>query len=302
MTSPHIAKMKKPYKKAKHYLEYIAFIALTSLLRLMSIDKSADLCSFIARKIYQYLPVTQIAQNNLRRFLGVQSGKIEEDIINGLWDNFGRFIGEFPHIHSLTMEEIKSRVEIIGLENIRELQDKQRPFLIFSGHFANWDFILRIMELLYPKLGIVYRKANNPMVDRLINKWRGASNINLIPKGPMGARSLIKSIKSGDSIGMLVDQKMNDGIEVPFFGAPAMTAPAIGKFALQFGYPIIPLQIIRTKGTRFKVIVHPALDIKVTKDEERDIYSIMVEINEILEGWIRQNPDQWFWFHNRWRL
>lgn len=294
--------MNRPLKVAKHYLEYFAFLILTTLLRLTSIDRAADFCAFAARKIFFYLPVTKIARNNIKTFLGIKNDAEVENIINKLWDNFGRFIGEFPHIHSLSMEDIKSRVDIAGIKNIKELQQNQKPFLIFSGHFANWDFILRIMEILYPKLGIVYRKANNPLVDDLIHKWRKASNINLIPKGPKGARSLIKSIKSGDAIGMLVDQKMNDGIEVPFFGAPAMTAPAIGKFALQFGYPIVPLQIIRTCGTRFKVIVHKPLDVKVTNDQEQDIYNIMVEINQILESWIRQHPDQWFWFHNRWKI
>lgn len=292
--------MKKIYKKIRHYLEYAGFLLLINLLRLVSIDRSGSICSFLARKLCSKLPVTKIARRNLRRFLGTQEGKAEDKIIEGLWDNFGRFVGEFPHIHDLSIEEVKSRVEVIGLENIKALQDEQKPFIIFLGHFANWEFILRIGEIFYPKLGIVYRRANNPKVDELISKWRKGPNINLIAKGPTGGRSLLKSIKSGDSICMLVDQKMNDGIEIPFFGASAMTAPAIGKFALQFGYPIVPLQVIRTQGTRFKVIVHPPLKTKITGDEGQDIYGIMVEINKILEGWIRQHPDQWFWFHNRW--
>jgi KDO2-lipid IV(A) lauroyltransferase len=99
---------------------------------------------------------------------------------------------------------------------------------------------------------------------------------------------------------MLVDQKMNDGIPVPFFGRKAMTSQGIAKLALQFNYPIVPCQIIRKKGCYFKQIIYPPLSINKTGDDEKDCYNIMLEINQIFEKWIIQNPSQWFWFHNRW--
>jgi len=287
--------MKKFFHAINHYLEYICFVLLTSLLSLVSIDRSASICAALAKKIGPLTSVTKTARGNLRRVYKDLDIATEDKIIEGLWDNFGRFIGEFPHIDSLTMKEINKRVQIEGLENIKVLQDQSKPFLLFTGHFANWDFILRIAEILYPKFGIVYRKANNPFVDKLICKWRSRPNINLIAKGPTGARDLIRSIKAGHSIAMLVDQKMNDGIDVPFFGVNAKTAPAIAKFALQFDYPIIPMQIIRTGGSYFKIILSPALKI-----DGSDELTIMTNLNEILEEWIRQNPSQWFWFHNRW--
>jgi KDO2-lipid IV(A) lauroyltransferase len=293
------SKMTKVRKSIRHSLEYVGFIILTGLLRLLPIDLSAGICAFLAKIVGPHLSATKIARNNLRKFLLVK-GDDEDKIIQDLWDNFGRFIGEFPHIDKLSIEEVKSRIELLGMENIKAMQDAEQPFLILTGHFANWDFILRTAEILYPQFGIAYRKANNPMVDKLICKWRSRPNIHLIPKGSEGGRALVKSIKSRHSIAMLVDQKMNDGISVPFFGAPAMTAPAIAKFSLQFDYPIVPMQIIRKSGTHFKVILHPPLKPTVTGDSDQDIPALMTDINKILEEWIRQNPGQWFWFHNRW--
>jgi KDO2-lipid IV(A) lauroyltransferase len=130
---------------------------------------------------------------------------------------------------------------------------------------------------------------------------RTNDTVEMIAKGPSGVRGLIKAIKSGNSIAMLVDQKMNDGIEVPFFGKPAMTANAIAKLSLQYNYPIIPCQIIRTKGSYFKAVIHPPIDYSKSGEAEKDCYNIMLKINQVIEGWVRENPEQWFWFHNRWK-
>lgn len=292
--------MKKFLKSCRYRTEYIFFKLLTNALNSLSIDKASYICAKIATIIGPWLPVTRTARRNLYLAFPNLSRREEQKILHDLWDNFGRFIGEFPHIHNLTEQEAKKRIEIIGIENIANFKQHNQPFILCTGHFANWDLALRSLELLYPKWGVIYRKANNPLVNDIINKWRGGDSINLIAKGPDGARSLVKSIKNKDSICMLVDQKMNDGINVPFFGKPAMTANAIAKFALQYHYPIIPVQIIRKSGANIKLIIHKELIIDRKADEPNEIIRIMKEINLTLESWIKANPGQWFWFHNRW--
>jgi KDO2-lipid IV(A) lauroyltransferase len=291
--------MKKFLKKIRHLLEYYIFLVMIKVIGLFGIDRAATLCANIARRVGPLLRVNLIAKRNLQNVFGQDNDYT--NIISKLWENFGRFIGEFPYINDMSEEEVAERVKFEGVENLAEFQKMQQPFLLFTGHFANWDIALRRIDTLYPKFGVVYRKSNNPYIDKIINKTRSNRNINLIPKGPYGAKSLIKSIKSGHAIAMLVDQKMNDGIEVPFFGRPAMTSHAIAKFAIQFNYPIIPCQIIRTFGSNFKVIIHPALQLKQTDNIEQDCYNIMLQINKLLESWIIEYPEQWLWFHNRWK-
>jgi len=292
--------MRKFLKKIRHLLEYYIFLTLLKIISLVGIDKAADICSYIARKLGPLLPVNSVAKRNLKNVFADNS-KDHVQIIDGLWGNLGRFIGEFPYISTMSEEEVTKRVELEGIENLKEFQAAGQPFLLFTGHFANWDLALRVINKLYPKFGIVYRKSNNPYIDKIINDTRSNNNLNLIPKGPYGAKSLIKSIKSGHAIAMLVDQKMNDGIDVPFFGRPSMTSHAIAKFAIQFDYPIIPCQIIRTKGSYFKVIINPALEFQKTDNNALDCYNIMSNINQLLEGWIKAYPEQWLWFHNRWK-
>jgi len=287
-------------KKAKHLFEYIVFLALTSFLRALSVDKAASLCSMLARKIGPYLGVSNIARNNLQKVYGNDINI--EKTIDELWDNYGSYIGEFAFINSMSDEELLKRVKLTGLENIKKFQEQGQPFMLFLGHQANWDFVIRRINDIYPNFGIVYRKANNPYVDQCILGQRSSDqNVIMIAKGPSGVKDLMRAIKSKMSIAMLVDQKMNDGIEVPFFDKPAMTAPAIAKLSLRYNYPIIPCQIIRLKGSYFELKLHPELKYKATKNTNKDCYNIMLSINKKLEEWIRQRPGQWFWFHNRWK-
>src|SRR5207253_2644034 len=106
--------------------------------------------------------------------------------------------------------------------------------------------------------------------------------------------------KNGQSLAMLIDQKMNDGIAVPFFGRDAMTAPAIAEFALRYNLELIPARVVRTKGCHFEATIFPPMAYEKTGDEEKDVLTIMTAINAILETWIREHPEQWFWVHKRW--
>lgn len=99
---------------------------------------------------------------------------------------------------------------------------------------------------------------------------------------------------------MLVDQKMNDGIVVPFLGQDAMTAPALAQFALRYDCPVIPARVERLDGARFRITVLPPIPLARTGDRQTDIFNAMVQVNGLLEQWIRERPEQWLWLHRRW--
>jgi Kdo2-lipid IVA lauroyltransferase/acyltransferase len=148
----------------------------------------------------------------------------------------------------------------------------------------------------------VYRAANNPLVDALIIRTRAkAMSRRLIPKGKRGGRDMIEAIKSGASLAMLVDQKLTSGgIPSPFFGRPAMTAPATARLALKFRAPIIPLEIERLRGARFRVTVGDPLVVSLSGDANADTQALTDRINLEIERMIRSRPGQWLWLHRRW--
>jgi KDO2-lipid IV(A) lauroyltransferase len=195
----------------------------------------------------------------------------------------------------LTDETLTQRTRIEGWEHV-----PNKPLIFFSGHVGNWELLPLISASQNRRMGIVYRKANNPHVDAMISGLRLPHADGLFAKGVRGAVQIVRAIKAGKSLAMLVDQKMNDGISVPFFGRDAMTAPAIAVLALKYDLPIIPARVIRTQGAHFKTIIYPPLRILKTGDHAADVKKIMSEINLILEFWVRDIPDQWFWVHKRW--
>jgi KDO2-lipid IV(A) lauroyltransferase len=101
---------------------------------------------------------------------------------------------------------------------------------------------------------------------------------------------------------MMVDQKLNDGIVVPFFGRNAMTAPAIARLALRFDCPIVPVRLERRIGARFRLTVLPPMRVTDSGDTAADVLTEMTLINAIVETWVRANPEQWLWIHKRWLI
>ena len=308
-------------KKIKYILEYIAFLGTKEFLLALGFERACKFCVFYLRVIAPILPATRTAKKNLKQALG------EENIdkyLDELLENYGRYIAEFVYLNHLTQDELDQRIELVGFEHIEHFQKNNQPFLLCLSHLANWDFLIRSINQLYPKFSIIYRKANNPYIDKYVLESREikpqesskvefpkkstvtSGFVQMIAKGPLGVRKLVSAIKQKHSIAMLVDQKMNDGIEVPFFGMPAMTANAMAKLSLQYDYPIVPVQIIRIKDSHFKAIIHKSLDTEAicrdpALEDKDDDYKIMLHINKLIEGWIRQHPGQWFWFHNRWK-
>jgi KDO2-lipid IV(A) lauroyltransferase len=133
----------------------------------------------------------------------------------------------------------------------------------------------------------------------MITRFRGDTG-ELIPKGAVAARRAIATLRRGAHLTILADQKMNDGIPVPFFGRPAMTAPALAALALRFDCDVLPARVERLDGAHFRLTVFPPLPLPRSGDAHADAAALMAQVNAILESWIRDRPGQWFWLHRRW--
>jgi Kdo2-lipid IVA lauroyltransferase/acyltransferase len=149
--------------------------------------------------------------------------------------------------------------------------------------------------------GEIYRHANNPMINDWIVKLRSrAINPVQIPKGPKGARDVIRIVRKKGFVFMLVDQKMNDGVEATLFGRKAMTPATPGGMASRYNIPVVPVSFRRTKGVHFEEIVHAPIEADPNADPHAETMRITQALNNFLEAEIRANPAQWLWLHNRW--
>jgi Kdo2-lipid IVA lauroyltransferase/acyltransferase len=267
--------------------------------RLLSIDRASALGGAIARTIGPRLGVSKRARVNLRRALPELRDDEIATIIGAMWDNLGRVVAEYPHLRRVHAFGPDSRVEIIGVEHIDRSIAAGRQFILVAGHLGNWEVAPLAAGQYGLKVAFVYRAANNPLVERMISAMR-AEWAEFTPKGPIASRRVVAALREGKHLGMLVDQKMNDGIAAPFFGRSAMTAPAVARLALRYGLDVIPVRSERLGGAHFRLTVHPPIPHPKSGDRDADTLALMTAVNQTLEGWIRDRPEQWFWLHRRW--
>jgi KDO2-lipid IV(A) lauroyltransferase len=278
----------------KNRLEAFVVNSLITAFKSLPLDAASFAGGFIARSIGPLLSAHRTAQKNLDMVFPDMRNADKRRILADMWDNLGRTSVELSHIAGNTLY---SRMTIAGLENLPKPGERA---LFFSGHIGNWELNYSIAFRNGVPVTLIYRQANNPYTDKLITDLRRTQAKDIFPKGMRGAVKLARALKGGDSIALLIDQKMNDGIPVPFFGKEAMTAPAIAEYALRYNAPIIPARVIRTGGVHFDATVYPPLAFTPTGDREKDVLALMTLINQTLEGWIREHPGQWFWVHKRW--
>ncbi|MTJ79876.1 MAG: lauroyl acyltransferase [Telmatospirillum sp.] len=265
----------------------------------LPIDIASAAGGWIGRVIGSRLPVTRHARRNLTMIFPDWSEAEREAVIRRMWDNIGRTAGEYPHIPELTYGP-GQRVEIEGMEHFEALRDDGKPGLFFSGHYGNWEIMGPFAAHHGIPLHLIYRAATNPYVNWIFTRGRANEGVELIPKGAAGARMALDKLRRGEHIGMLVDQKMNDGISVPFFGFPAMTAPALAAFSLKYQCPVVPAHLVRIKGARFRIVFDPPILFEDSGDRRADLERAMTRVNGYLERWIRERPDHWLWLHKRW--
>ncbi|MBL4870907.1 MAG: lysophospholipid acyltransferase family protein [Robiginitomaculum sp.] len=225
-----------------------------------------------------------------------------ESWLHESWNRLGRTFGEFPLLGRVKVFDKNSRVEVIGLEHLETLKREGKGAVLVSGHFANWEIMAAVFSQADLPIRVTYRPTNNPYFDKRIRSQRAAYGIKLMvaKSGAKGAKELIKALRSGQSIALLNDQKFNEGIEVPFFGVGAMTAPGPTRLALKTGAPLIPMSIIRLRGAKFRVHIHEAIPLQNTGNTNADVRDGVQKITSFIENHIRAHPTDWFWVHRRW--
>lgn len=271
-----------------------------ALFRLLPLERASAIGGALARWIGPHLGLTRRARKNLRRVFPDKPAAEIEAIVRDMWENLGRVATEYPHLSRMRAFPPNNCIEVYGLERIEMARARGRPIIFFAGHLANWEIAAIVAKQYGTLLHLIYRTANNPWVEAIYRKGRGDVAAGLIAKGAEGAKQAVEVLRRGQPLGILIDQKMNDGIAVRFFGQDAMTAPALARLALKFDCTILPVQVERLDGARFRLTVHPPLALARTGNRTRDIHDIMARANALLEDWIRQRPGQWLWLHRRW--
>lgn len=291
--------MKKIVKAVSRVFEALGFIIVIGSFYLMPIRWSSRIGACLAGALGPFVPVSKQAKARIHRALPGLPDVEGDRIIKDMWRNIGSTFAEYPRLKKVPLFTHESPIEVVGLEHVDQVIAKNKPIIFALGHLANWELATRVLTARGLPIAQVYRRVNNPLIARLVRCIHGSMVSELVEKGAEGARQLIDVMKRRGALSVLIDQKMNEGIAVPFFGRDAMTAPGIAKLSLKFGAPIIPVRVERLAQFRFRVTYYPPLTTKRGSDGEA-VYDLLLQMNRHLESWIKERPEQWFWIHNRW--
>lgn len=293
--------LKKLTKKIRYIIELI--IVKIGLLFFTSLKPktASNIASKLALLIGKRISVNKLAYQNISRAMPQLNPQQKNDIIEGMWDNLGRIIGEFGHIAKFSPKELENYYEISEETrlSLQKMKESKKGGIIFGGHLGNWEIGPKIFLKYGLSVSTVYRPLNNPYVEKLSSSMRG---VELIGKSAKGSRKIIEIIRKGGYVIILADQKVSEGEPIKFFNEEAITTTSIARMALRYDIPIIGARSVRV-GKEFKFFVETTspINFEKTNDNELDIKNLTRQINQQLENWIIQYPSQWFWVHNRWK-
>ena len=281
-------------------LQSVGLLLLFGLFRILPVPWASTVGGAIGRNLGPLTKPTKRARHNLSFIFPERSEPEITGLLREMWDNLGRVMGEYPHLRDFAYGESRRRIELVGAANLEKARNAGRPVIFFSGHLANWEMSPIAATQHGAPLHLVYRAPNQPVARRLVEWIRTRSGSALLPKGRTGARDMVQEIKRNGRIGILVDQKLNEGIAVPFLDRPAMTSTAVAELSMKYEAITVPARVERLGGCNFRVTVYAPLTFERTGDRAHDVRVATEYINEIVGGWIRERPGQWLWLHRRW--
>ena len=284
-------------RKFFYLIEFILIKLFFFILILIGYKNGSNLGDFIGRLIGPIFRSKKLIENNLKQS-GIVDKKNYNKIISKIYGNYGRILAEYPFLKAFRNNKLNKFIEIDGLENLNKIKREKRRAVFISGHFNNFELMALQIEKAGINLCAIYRPLNNVFLNKTMEEIR--ENFickNQIKKGRSGTRQIIENIKKGNSVALMIDQRVREGIKINFFGKPASTTTIPAQLIKKYKCDLVPIYIERRKNNYFKMFVSEPIKI----GNNKSIKEITEHLNKILEKMILKNVDQWIWTHDRWK-
>lgn len=284
-------------RKFFYLIEFILIKLFFFILIIIGYKNGSNLGDFIGRLFGPIFRSKKLIENNLEQS-GIVDKKNYNKIISKIYGNYGRILAEYPFLKAFRNNKLNKFIEIDGLENLNKIKREKRRAVFISGHFNNFELMALQIEKAGINLCAIYRPLNNIFLNKTMEEIR--ENFickNQIKKGRSGTRQIIENIKKGNSVALMIDQRVREGIKINFFGKPASTTTIPAQLIKKYKCDLVPIYIERRKNNYFKMFVSEPIKI----GNNKSIKEITEHLNKILEKMILKNVDQWIWTHDRWK-
>ena len=289
-------------KYIKYFIEFLFIISLFAIFKIIGLKNASALGEKIGIAIGPLFRSKKIISKNINFAFPNINSSDEKKIIKGMWSNYGRTFAEYVFLNQFSKNSPDQLVSIQGKDILDKIKEKNESVVFVSGHFANFELMAMQLSNHGINLSAIYRPLNNiflnPLMEYLRIKYICPSQIK---KGRAGMREILKKIQEGNSIALMVDQRVTEGEKVLFFNQPAYTTTIPAQIALKFSSKIVPVSLKRMSDVKFNMVVEKPIDVERSENQNKDILDISIKLNSVMENMIKNNPDQWIWSHNRWK-
>jgi KDO2-lipid IV(A) lauroyltransferase len=288
--------------RVRHRLEYVAVVTLRALLSIMPHRLVRGVGAFMGLLFYWLdSKHRRVAMTNLAQSFPTRSTDEVRIITREMFKHFGRLLFEILKFSTLSHAAMLRRVEFEGEDRARLAYAQGRGVLFFTGHFGFWELHAVVHGLQLRPIGVLARALDNPGLNTLLEDVRGRTGNTVIYR--QGAvRRILKTLAAGEGVAMLIDQHMHsaDAIWVDFFQRPAATTSTLAALALRTGAPVVPVFALPIGRGRYRMIYEHAVE-PPAGDGPDAIREFTQRCTDVLEMYVRRNPELWLWMHRRWR-
>ncbi len=283
-------------KNLYHLTQFILINFLFLIFKIIGFKTSSNFGFYIGKTIGPIFRSKSSIINNLKK--AKINGNLEKIATNVL-GNYGRIFAEYVHLKKFKDDQLSKYISIEGIEYLKKIKKNKQRVVFISGHFNNFELMAMQIEKAQIDCAAIYRPLNNPYLNKVMEKIRIRDICKKqIKKGRSGTRQILKLLKEGTSIALMIDQRVREGEKVTFFNHLATTTTIPAQLIKKYNCDLVPIYIERKNNINFKMYV--SKPIKISKNKSSS--EITLFINKILEKMILKNVDQWIWTHDRWKI
>ena len=289
-------------KSIKYFIQFIIVIFLFIIFFLIGKKLASNLSSYIFKTFGKFFRSSEIIRGNLKICFPENSDIQNDEIINKMWDNYGRTLAEYINLRFF--QNNNDHIKILNLDKLEKLKSSKDPVLFFSGHFANFELMAMELEKQNFQISAIYRKLNNFFLNPIMEFFRTSYICKDQIAKPLpgedkgGTRELLSRVKDRRNIALMVDQKLTEGIIAKLFNKDCYTTRIPAQFAKKYNYKLVPISLKRVDKYFFEMNILDEIDFS-KEDSELQITN---RINNVIEKMIKENPGQWIWTHKRWKI
>jgi KDO2-lipid IV(A) lauroyltransferase len=258
----------------------------------------------LGRAVYiLHIRLRHVGRRNLELAFPEKSRQERDRILRGVFTSFGRQLAEVCLFPKYTPENVSQVVVYDGFENFEQALARGKGVLFLTAHLGGWELSAFAHSLYGHPLNVVMRPLDNVYLDRMTRRYRTMHGNQMIDKDD-NVRGLLSAMKSGETVGILMDTNMTppQGVFVDFFGIPACTASGMARIAMRTDAAVVPgFTIWDPELRKYRLRFDSAVSLIRTGDDEADIIANTALFTKIIEDYVRRYPDQWLWVHRRWK-